>query len=495
MINTGDILAGKYEVERVLGKGGMGYVVAAFHAELGQRVAVKFLMPELCNSDEQVTRFLREARAAVRIRSEHVARVIDVGKLDNGAPYMVMEYLEGHDLSQELEARNQLPIDEAVDCVLQATEAIAEAHSLGIVHRDLKPSNLFLAQRADGSPLVKVLDFGISKAMMDPDGAPAASLTGTQALLGSPNYMSPEQVRRPKLVDVRTDVWALGVILYELLSGRQPFIADNAMSVLAAVVSDPTPSLRESRPDVPVGLEAIIDRCLAKMPPERYQSVADLADALAPFAPLRSIASISRISGVLRGNLSSTPGTSTPPTRKARADDDTMEATPALGSGAVASQSGSRGPSQTAAEWGKETKTSNERSRVGMIVAVCIAVGIVTGLGFAALSAFETPATTSVEPDQFTPSAAQPGTGTAPAQTGAKTPAARPTAGVDLSSTLPDVATPASSPAASGSTSPVAPPRRPTFGRPTPRPVAQPKSSTALPPTTPGVPDPLEGRR
>src|SRR5688572_5756722 len=279
----------------------MGYVVAAMHLELGQRVAVKFLMPELCRNEEPVMRFLREARAAVRIRNEHVARVIDVGKLDTGAPYMVMEYLEGNDLADELDRRKHLSVEESVDFILQASEAIAEAHTLGIVHRDLKPSNLFLTWRADGSALVKVLDFGISKAMVNEEGGAAASLTGTQALLGSPSYMSPEQVRKPKTVDVRTDVWALGVILYELLTGTQPFTAETPMSVLAAVVSDPTPSVRETRPDIPIELQAVIERCLAKDPKKRFQSIADLADALAPFAAPAAAHSVLRISGMLRG--------------------------------------------------------------------------------------------------------------------------------------------------------------------------------------------------
>jgi serine/threonine-protein kinase len=299
MLEPGDVLAGKYRVERVLGKGGMGYVVAAIHTQLEERVAVKFLMPELCVQEEPVTRFLREARAAVRIRSEHVARVLDVGVLDDGAPYMVMEYLDGYDLSAELDRRMQLSVADAVDYILQASEAIAEAHARGIVHRDLKPANLFLTSRADGSPLVKVLDFGISKAVA-PDSEPVASLTATQSLLGSPHYMSPEQVRKPKTVDVRTDIWSLGVILYEMLTGSLPFTAENAMSVLAAVVSDPTPRIRDTRPDVPEDLDAVVTRCLSKEAAQRFQNVAEFAEALAPFAPPSAVPSIKRIAGVLR---------------------------------------------------------------------------------------------------------------------------------------------------------------------------------------------------
>ncbi|HKY36437.1 MAG TPA: serine/threonine-protein kinase [Polyangiaceae bacterium] len=301
MIREGDLLAGKYRVEQVLGAGGMGYVVAARHEQLGQRVAVKLLVPELCENEDSVARFLREARAAVRIHSEHVARVIDVGELTNGAPYMVMEFLSGRDLADELDLPGQLEVPQAIDYVLQASEAVAEAHSIGVIHRDLKPANLFLTQRPDGSPLVKVLDFGISKAINVDDSAlePAPSLTATHSLLGSPAYMSPEQIRRPKTVDTRTDIWSLGSILYELLAREPPFHADSPLALLAAVVSDPLPSIRDKRPDVAPELEAVIAKCLEKNPDNRYQTVAELADALAPFAP-RSQPSISRISGILR---------------------------------------------------------------------------------------------------------------------------------------------------------------------------------------------------
>jgi serine/threonine-protein kinase len=301
MIQQGELLAGKYRVEQVLGAGGMGYVVAAMHEQLGQRVAVKLLVPELCENEDSVTRFLREARAAVKIHSEHVARVLDVGELTNGSPYMVMEFLQGRDLADELDLPGELDVETAIDYVLQASEAVAEAHSLGVIHRDLKPANLFLTHRPDGSSLVKVLDFGISKAINVDDNAlePAPSLTATHSLLGSPAYMSPEQIRRPKTVDARTDIWSLGSILFELLVRDPPFNADSPLALLAAVVSDPLPSIREKRPDVSPELEVVIAKCLEKNPDNRYQTVAELADALAPFAP-RSQPSVSRISGILR---------------------------------------------------------------------------------------------------------------------------------------------------------------------------------------------------
>jgi len=215
-VQPGDVLCDRYRVDRVLGSGGMGVVVLAEHIELRERVAIKFLLDSAADDVELSERFLREARAAVRIRSEHVVRVSDVGRLPSGAPYLVMEYLEGEDLSQRLE-RGRVPIEDAVDYVMQCCEAMHVAHRAGIVHRDLKPANLFLTQRPDGSPIIKVLDFGISKV----GGAEAAqlSLTRTQTMMGSPLYMSPEQMRSSKDVSPSTDIWSLGVILHELISG------------------------------------------------------------------------------------------------------------------------------------------------------------------------------------------------------------------------------------------------------------------------------------
>jgi serine/threonine protein kinase len=298
-VEVGEVLADKYRVESVLGQGGMGYVVAANHSQLDRRVAIKFLSPEFCENEDAVARFLREARACCRIQSEHVAKVLDVGMLDDGAPYMVMELLEGQDLAGELRARGMLSIEDAVDYILQVCEALAEAHALGIVHRDLKPANLFKTRRGDGSALVKVLDFGISKALASDDRAPI-SLTASHDLVGSPPYMSPEQVRRPKSVDVRTDIWSLGVILHEFLGGRAPFTADGPLSVLASVVSDPPESLRLLRPNLPEELYAVVARCLEKDPDHRFQEVLDLVEALAPCAPEAAKSAFSRITAIVR---------------------------------------------------------------------------------------------------------------------------------------------------------------------------------------------------
>ena len=248
-VRPGDILAGKYRVERVLGIGGMGAVVAAHHLQLGERVALKFLLPEALTSAEAVGRFVREARAAVRIKSDYVARVIDVGRLENSAPYMVMEYLEGTDLAGWLRRWGPLPAEQAVEFVLQACVAIADAHGLGIVHRDLKPANLFCTRRSDGQLVVKVLDFGISKLT---DGAPsepgAMAATRTSAVMGSPLYMSPEQFRSAKTVDARTDIWSLGVILFELLGGVVPFQGEGFGELAVKIATQDAPSLGEPSP-------------------------------------------------------------------------------------------------------------------------------------------------------------------------------------------------------------------------------------------------------
>ena len=294
-VKPGDVLAGKYQVERILGVGGMGVVVVAHHIQLDERVALKFLLPSALGNPEAVSRFAREARAAVKIKSEHVASVRDVGELPSGAPYMVMEYLEGDDLSAWLKERGPLPVEQALDFVLQACVAVADAHALGIVHRDLKPANLFCTRRSDGQLSIKVLDFGISK-MTD---TLAGSVTRTSSMMGSPLYMSPELMISAKDVDAQADIWALGVILFELLTGRPSFLADTITELAILVTNQPAPAVRTLRPDAPGGLEAIILKCLEKDRRQRYRNVAELAVALLPFAPARAASSVERISGII----------------------------------------------------------------------------------------------------------------------------------------------------------------------------------------------------
>jgi serine/threonine-protein kinase len=273
----GEIIAGKYRLEKIIGKGGMGVVLSARHIGLDEPVAVKILRPAMMILDGMVGRFVREARAASKIKSEHVVRVMDVGELDGGVPFMVMEYLDGIDLAAYRRQNGPLGVEETVQIVVEAADAIAEAHSLGIVHRDLKPANIFLAKRRDNRRVVKVLDFGISKV----ESADDTTKTGT--MLGSPKYMSPEQMMSRRDVDGRADIWALGAILYELLTGRPPFLADTMPQICALVLNSPPAKPSTLRADLPPELEAIILRCLQKSPMERYATVADLVRALLPF--------------------------------------------------------------------------------------------------------------------------------------------------------------------------------------------------------------------
>jgi eukaryotic-like serine/threonine-protein kinase len=376
-VQPGEILAGKFEVERVLGAGGMGIVVAARHTQLDQRVALKFLLPVACEVPGAVARFLREGKAAARITSEHVARVMDTGVLAGGAPYLVMEYLEGLDLGALVQQRGGLPADEAIEYVLQACEAIVEAHDLGIVHRDLKPANLFLAHRADGSPLVKVLDFGISKVA---GSGSRSQLTSASVLMGSPRYMSPEQMMSAKDVDARTDVWALGVILYELVTGKAVWHADTMQGLCALIASAPAPRLRESVANAPPILEDVICRCLAKAVGDRIASVADLAQALEPIAPSTSRTSIERILRVGRrdrgaasgpprsgGPLRAMGGVASAPTPPAPLA-PSLPASAQTGGGAVA------------ADATTHDRRGGGSGRLGMVLGIGVAILLVAGI-------------------------------------------------------------------------------------------------------------------
>jgi eukaryotic-like serine/threonine-protein kinase len=318
VVREGDEIDGKYQIIRSLGAGGMGVVVAARHKQLGEKVAIKFLHPHMIEDELAVSRFVREARAAARIKSEYIARVYDVGTLPAGGPYMVMEFLEGGDLTAWIKQKSPVPVAQAVDFVLQACVGVAEAHMLGIVHRDLKPSNLFCVRRADGQVTIKVLDFGISK-MSDRDAqAGEMALTHTSAVMGSPLYMSPEQMRSARDVTARTDIWALGVILYELLASVPPFGGKSVTELAVNVATQRPPPLANVRPDAPPGLEAVILRCLEKDARARYGNVGELALALADFAPARSRPLVDRIAAMTGGAiLPAVPVPSRPPSSEA----------------------------------------------------------------------------------------------------------------------------------------------------------------------------------
>lgn len=280
-IAPGQIVAERYVVGEVLGGGGMGVVCAGTHVLLGTPVAIKLIHPELKDDVEAVGRFVNEARAAAALKGEHVARVFDAGQLETGEPFLVMEQLEGTTLDAYLEGRGPLPQAEAIDIVLQVCEGLAEAHAAALVHRDIKPANLFLAMRPDGRHSVKIIDFGIAKHRVRADNP---ALTNPGKSLGSPWYMSPEQMLTPASVDERADIWSLGVLLFELLTDRLPFDGESVPQVCAAVLAAAPPRPRDFRADVAPELEAIVLRCLEKEPAQRFRSVNDLADALRPFA-------------------------------------------------------------------------------------------------------------------------------------------------------------------------------------------------------------------
>jgi eukaryotic-like serine/threonine-protein kinase len=299
-VPIGTVIADKYRVERVLGEGAMGIVLAARHLELDELVAIKCIRAQMPWSPDVIARFAREAKASARLKSEHIAKVIDVGVSPPVGPYMVMEYLEGEDLAAVLKRRGPLPVRRAAEYLMQICEALAHAHAASIIHRDVKPENLFLTRHGE-LELMKVLDFGISK-------APQAgrvfggeiSVKETSVLMGTPLYMSPEQIRSTREVDHRSDIWSLGVVMFELLTGRPAFAAETVTQVCALVLEAATPPLAEHCENAPPALAAIIERCLMKDPAQRYQSAAELANALLPFAPPRARLHAERATAVLR---------------------------------------------------------------------------------------------------------------------------------------------------------------------------------------------------
>jgi serine/threonine protein kinase len=304
-VRVGEIIAGRYRIERVLGRGAMGLVTQATELNTGEPRAIKLLPVSAHANETAVERFFREARATSRLTSEHAVRVFEADILPSGAPYMVMEHLLGSDLGDALARRGALPPHEAADYAMQAAEVLADAHAQGIVHRDLKPTNLFATHRADGSTCIKVLDFGLAKALFPEEGNPDLTLTNT--VLGSPSYMSPEQLRSAKDVDPRTDIWSLGVVLYQLVTGRLPFRGRGATELVSQILVDAPEKPSALRPGLPLALDGLILRCLEKDPASRFQSMRELGEALRPFVPPRPAAP------PLAGPPSTAPVTSSTP--------------------------------------------------------------------------------------------------------------------------------------------------------------------------------------
>jgi eukaryotic-like serine/threonine-protein kinase len=386
-IAVGQVIAQKYRVDRFIGQGGMGVVVAAFYMELEQSVAIKFLLSESGVQGEGAERFRREARAAAKIHSEHVVRVFDFGLFDERVPYMVMELLHGYDLEQEIEQRGPLPIGEAASFVLQAIDAVAEAHAVGIVHRDLKPTNLFLSQRSDGSRVVKVLDFGISKSLSS-NRPREVALTRTAAFVGSPLYMSPEQMRSARDVDARTDIWALGAILYVALTGQLPHPGSSLPEVCVAVMNSSPRPLRDFLPHAPEALEEVLLKCLAKEPSQRYSSVAELAEQLLPFAP--ECQAIVERAGRLLGGVPH-PVSPTAFSRGSSIPSLSNQATPSTQRLSTSTPRVSSPPGATEAPWSKSGRKHSGPRRASLILGALFGITALGALGFWSTRAKEAP--------------------------------------------------------------------------------------------------------
>lgn len=459
----GETVAGKYRLLRVLGEGGMGIVFAAEHLRLRQPVAIKLLNPDLIGVDEIVQRFDREARAAATLRSRHVVKVTDVEQTIEGLPYMVMELLDGSDLESERARRGCLPYAEVVDYVLQACAALAEAHDAGIVHRDLKPGNLFLAKEDADRPIVKVLDFGISKFLKGED----AKLTSAGAIMGTALYMSPEQIRGDASIDARSDIWALGVILYELIGGDPPWMGPTTR-VAAAIVSEDAPKLTDRCP-LPEPLAKTIHAMLEKKAVNRPQTIADVVFALAPFAPPGSIGAevVEQLARRSQRHLGANVQRST------SSPSLVAQGSPSLADAATAKTFQMNGPTRSAPERStmaatttSATTSARPRALWGALAAFCVLA--LTGVGLivfvarakppasngASVSASPAVVTAEPAPSVVTPSEPEPTPTepTTPSATVAATAAVQPPAATAATAVAPTTAASARKPAPSAST-------------------------------------------
>ena len=445
----------------------MGVVVAATHLAVHNRVALKFVRPAAHaeghkGAGDFTLRFLREAQAAGRLNSEHVARIYDAGALEDGTPYIAMEYLDGHDLGRTVESDAPIAVPDAVEYVLQACEALVEAHSHGIVHRDLKPQNLFLCRRLNGMPRVKVLDFGIAKEI---GGSAQKVLTDSTVVLGSPLYMSPEQMRGAREADPRSDIWSLGVILHQLLARELPFDANTVPELCVKVMTEPHPKLADIRPHVPPELSEIVSRCLEKDVSRRWSSVAEFAAKLEPFSRSAERGVVDR---PWRSFVDTIDSGAVEPSSGALAPGGVS------GSGAVAASTGPKLSADTGVTWGEVSgakSPSPPRRRsffVGAVAGTLLTAAVVVAAMYAREDGTKLPSKTS-------------GTASEPPVTSAVALSAAPSApSAPSSSPAPSSTTVSPPPSASPSShgKPPAPP-------PSARGTAAPKSTAAPAPTAP----------
>lgn len=426
-MRPGQIYLGKFRIEKIIGEGAMGMVAEATHLALEERVALKFLRRSALARPDIVARFAREARAAAKIKSDHVARVYDVGE-DGQQPYIVMEHLEGKDLEALIIESGPPPISDSVEWVIQACEGLASAHAHGIIHRDIKPANLFMVERS-GMRQIKLLDFGISKAgLSGADGSTSGTnflevdvgAATTTQIMGSPHYMSPEQIRSTKDVDARADVWSIGVVLYELLTGKTPFDGSEITGIIARVLHEPHRPLSSHRADLPPGLEAVVDRCLSKELTTRFQTPADLAVALLPFAPKRARGVVDRATAVTvraSGIAFASPDSLPPPRRSM-----VTSKAPVVGREAaeVEPTAASTPVLVTPAEEAAFSTTKESRPLLFWLAILAILLGLAGGLY--AIVARVTTARTTAEAPTPTPRAPTTATATAPTTTTPPTP-------------------------------------------------------------------------
>ncbi|WP_437878792.1 serine/threonine protein kinase [Sorangium sp. So ce513] len=485
----GEIIDGKYRIVRLLGQGGMGAVFEGENVRIRRRVAIKLLHASISSQAESVARFEREAQAAARIGSDHICEVLDLGVLPDGTRYMVMEYLEGETLGAKIQRHGRLGPETTVPIMVQVLEALGAAHAAGIIHRDLKPDNIFIVPSKAGlSNFVKVLDFGVSK-FSQLAGA-EMSMTRTGAVVGTPYYMSPEQARGSSPVDQRTDIYAMGVLLYQATTGQVPFDAATFNELLFKIVLEAAPLPQQLVPDLDPEFSGIIQKAMAREPGARFQSCAEFKNALLAWAAARpslALLNTGRVS-FPRLSLPAQPETTTPPVvlrGEGSWGGQNGPAVPGLGHTPHT-------PQLTANSWGASSGVTGRSTRPPSKTPVFIAIAATAtlfGAGVAAWLAFGRSGTTSAAtPDPSAVSATAPPPSSPPA-TQAPTPSATPPSEPLVTASAP-VADPAPSASAEPSAAPTASeaPVKPLAPQTPPTPTKPPAQVTKPPTTKPTAP-------